>query len=126
LITRWLAILAGLLMAWPACAEPFLLKLVHNKDVLAFTGEDVARTRLTLENLSKPAIEVRLTDTATGTFRAFTAQLIGQQVDVFVCDVLVITPVIQTPIESGQLILTGPALEDDKTLQTRLLERSCE
>jgi preprotein translocase subunit SecD len=125
-VARRLAILAGMWMAGPACGEPVLLKFVHDKDQLAFAAEDVSRTTMTLDSLNKPAIAVVLGDGATDAFRAFTAQRIGQQFQVFVCDVLVVTPVIQAPVEGGQLLLTGPVLEDDKVLRNKLMVRSCQ
>lgn len=125
-MARCLTILAGLLMAGPAFAEPVLLKFVHGADQLAFTDEDVARTKLTLDEFSDPAMEVLLADEAAEAFGTFTSQLIGQQIEVFVCDVMVTSPMILSPIETGQLILTGPVLQDDTTLQNKLLAHSCQ
>lgn len=122
---RCVAVLAGLLLAGPACAEPALLTFAMGKDQLVLAADDVSKLEPTIDLSGQPATLVTLQDAARTAFAAFSRKHVGSVIDVFVCDALIASPTLQTEIAGGHMILMGDTLANDAVLQGKLLRGSC-
>jgi preprotein translocase subunit SecD len=111
--------LAAILCAKGAGAVP-LAVVAHDTTRLDFAGGDIQSATVTSDMNGRPAIRIELLPEAADRFRAFTRMQVGQQISILACDVEVTRPMIQTPIESGVMILAGLEATTLKTVISQL------
>ena len=87
---------------------------------------DVARAYAAPDEMSGlPAIKIILSRDGQAAFAAFTAEHVGQRTDMLVDGVVVTSPVIQTPIHSKWLVLSGDfSMPEAEAMAERLNDAS--
>ncbi|WP_306044392.1 hypothetical protein [Nioella sp. MMSF_3534] len=63
-----------------------------------------------------PQLELSFDASGATLFAEITAAHIGQEMDLVVCDQVLMSPVIQEPITGGQIVITGNFTVDETTL----------
>ena len=72
---------------------------------------------------AQPSVQVALTAAASKTFAKLTSSHVGNVIELWVDGELVSSPVVQTPIVNGVLVITGSmSAADAKALAARLAE----
>jgi preprotein translocase subunit SecD len=111
--------LAAILCAKGAGAVP-LAVVAQDTTRLDFAAGDIQSATVTSDMNGRPAIRIELLPEAGERFSAFTRMQVGQQISVMACDVEVTRPMVQTPIESGVMILAGLEATTLKTVISQL------
>jgi SecD/SecF fusion protein len=107
--TAVMAICTNLLLAPPLLAETLVLKADETKvSVVLYSGQ--------------PGINVRLTRDSARDFALFTSKQVGKQVHVRINGELMTSPVIQTPMTGGSLLISGN-LDENKAKALAILIR---
>lgn len=84
--------------------------LLEIKDPLGrtvLTGADLADARLGLDQFGRPAVDVEFTPEGAARFAQLTTLYVGQQIPHLLDGELLVAPVVQEPITSGQGQITG-------------------
>lgn len=72
----------------------------------------VAAAEATIGQDGLPAVAIQLDEKGTREFAAFTAKRVGKPVEVYVDNELMISPIIRSPIVTGQSLITNlPSLD---------------
>lgn len=107
--TAAMAICINLLLVPPLMAETLVLKA------------EEAQLSVALHD-GQPGINVRLTRDSARDFAVFTSKQVGKQVHLRINGELMTSPVIQTPMEGGSLLITGN-LDENKAKALAILIR---
>lgn len=86
---------------------------------------DVLSTSVgTDEQTGQPALKIRMSDEGQKIFSAFTEQHVGKTIDVLVDGVVVTSPMLNTPIHSEWIIITGPFVMSELEAMSEIINRT--
>jgi preprotein translocase subunit SecD len=110
-----------------AGAEAAPLAIVaEDKTRLEFTAKDIRSVQPSFDQNGQPGVSLRLGAGAADRFAAFTRDWVGTELTVMVCERIVLRPTLQTPIEGGEIMITGIATEEvQQTTEQLMGVRDC-
>ncbi len=107
--------LALLLSAGPALAEGPLLTITFPDDMLIVPQGTPVAAEATLDQTGNPAVLARLPEPQATRLSALTKRHVGRIVTIGFCGDELSRPLLQTPIASGTLVVTGAGTAEAAT-----------
>ncbi len=108
----------------PTEATPgaFIIPTLENTKSIGLTGRDLSRAALSFsQQTGAPEVAITFTSEGAKKFSDATTRLVGKQLAIFLDQVPLTAPTVQTAITDGQAVITGSYTKDDaKTLALQL------
>jgi preprotein translocase subunit SecD len=91
----------------------FTIPSLDNTKTVGITGKDLKRASLTFsQQTGSPEVSIEFTDEGTKKFSDTTTRLVGKQLAIFLDDLPITAPVVQTAITDGRAVITGTFTKD--------------
>jgi preprotein translocase subunit SecD len=121
------ALLLLLTSAAPALADVPLLTIAFPGETVTVPQGTPVRAETTVDMNGQPAVYLRLPEPQATTFAKTTERHVGQIIGITVCGDLLSQPLLQTPIPSGAMVLTGaPTAQAATQIAARLTTGRCD
>ena len=108
--------IAIVLPATVALAGEDHVVFISREDRLILDADAVQWADLSLQEPGGPAVELSLQPRAAAWVSKITRNRVGEEMQVVYRDRVVISPVIHSPIESGQVMITGLTMDEAKAV----------
>jgi len=94
-------------------AAAYAIPSLENTKSAGITGKDLSRAALSFsQQTGAPEVAIEFTGAGAKKFGDVTARLVGKQLAIFLDDLPVTAPVVQTPITDGRAVFTGSFTRD--------------
>lgn len=105
-----------------ATAGAFVIPMITNTKPAGLTGKDLSRASLTFsQQTGSPEVALEFTKDGAKKFGEITTRLVGKPLAIFLDDIPLTAPNVQTPITDGKAVITGSfSQEEAKTLALQL------
>jgi preprotein translocase subunit SecD len=117
---------SAMVMASTLAAGEAALELVFKKERLAFGPGDVVEAGVSFDMSNRPAVIFRMSQEKARAFGKLTTKNVNESFDVVVCDKLISSPVLMSPILGGSAMVSGDfSVEEAKRIADQIKTGTC-